>query len=261
MAGANMKLQMPPVPGFAKSDATDAKKVAAQLEAYFLRRVLAEVHTTGGAGIDAGFAGDTFKEMLDEALADRMASAGGLGLAPMFEKELNRGSKAGGAPGISPPPSALAPSVSAARAARAYGAVGALSASPLAAATRLTSSFGERRDPIDGDVRAHAGLDLAAPQGSPVRAAGPGVVVRSGDAGGYGNLVVIDHGGHDGLQTRYAHLARTDVKPGDRVAAGTVIGAVGQTGRATGPHLHFEVRRDGQAVDPKKELTPLKALP
>lgn len=254
-------LQMPAVPGFDKGD--DTKKVASQLEAYFLRRVLAEVHTSGGGLVDGGFAGDTFKEMLDGALADSMAGAGGIGLAPMFQRELDRGSGKKAAPAtapvVSPPHRSIGPVVSAARAARAYEASGPLSASPLAADARLTSSFGERHDPIEGDVRAHAGLDLAAPAGTPVRAAGPGVVVRAGDAGGYGNMVVIDHGG--GVTTRYAHLARADVKPGDHVAAGAAIGAVGQTGRTTGPHLHFEVRRDGQPVDPRNELTPLKPVP
>src|SRR6185436_19640181 len=109
-----------------------------------------------------------------------------------------------------------------------------------------TSTFGRRTDPIEGDTRFHAGLDLAAPLGTPVHAAGAGVVVRAGRAGGYGNLVVVRHG--DGLETRYGHLQAAAVKEGDQVAAGATVGTVGQSGRATGPHLHLEVRRDGKAV-------------
>ena len=112
----------------------------------------------------------------------------------------------------------------------------------------LTSRFGTRGAPVSGASRYHPGLDLAAPYGSAVVARSPGLVVAAGWAGGYGNCVVIDHGG--GLQTRYGHLSRIVVRAGQHVEPGALLGAVGSTGLSTGPHLHYEVRINGAAIDP-----------
>jgi murein DD-endopeptidase MepM/ murein hydrolase activator NlpD len=95
----------------------------------------------------------------------------------------------------------------------------------------------------------HAGLDIANDPGTTIRAARDGVVVSASYDGAYGNAVVISHG--NGVTTRYAHCSRMLVSPGQRVEAGQPIGAVGTTGRATGPHVHFEVRVNGSAVDPR----------
>jgi murein DD-endopeptidase MepM/ murein hydrolase activator NlpD len=125
---------------------------------------------------------------------------------------------------------------------------------PLTGA-RVSSPFGSRRvHPLLGRVLPHLGVDYAAPTGTPVRAVADGSVSRSGWAGGYGNLVEILH--PDGHVTRYAHLHRTDAaaRRGSYVRRGEVIGTVGMTGLATGPHLHFEVRRQGIAVDPERAL-------
>jgi murein DD-endopeptidase MepM/ murein hydrolase activator NlpD len=113
---------------------------------------------------------------------------------------------------------------------------------------RVSSGFGWRSDPIDGVLRQHRGLDLPAAQGTPIAAALGGVVSFAGESSGYGNLIVVDH--PDGLQTAYAHCDTVDVQVGDPVDVGAKLGTVGSTGRSTGPHLHFEVRRDGQAIDP-----------
>ena len=113
---------------------------------------------------------------------------------------------------------------------------------------RITSHFGARHDPLGKGERWHKGLDIAAPAGTPVRAIAAGKVVFSGLAGGYGNLVAIDHG--NGVTTRYAHNRTLLVSIGDLITPGQEIAQVGSTGRSTGPHLHFEVIRDGQAVDP-----------
>lgn len=110
------------------------------------------------------------------------------------------------------------------------------------------SAFGLRNDPIEGDVRMHKGVDIAAPQGTPIVAAGAGEVTWAGPRGTYGNLVVVAH--DDATETRYAHQARVLVEPGDRVARGQIIGEVGSTGKSTGPHLHFETRVNGEAIDP-----------
>jgi murein DD-endopeptidase MepM/ murein hydrolase activator NlpD len=112
----------------------------------------------------------------------------------------------------------------------------------------VSSGFGTRVHPILGDVRMHTGIDFAAGTGVPIKAAGPGVVVWAGPRGGYGNAVIIDH--HNGLATLYGHQSKVNVEVGQKVAAGQVVGFVGQTGLATGPHLHFEVRELGAPVDP-----------
>lgn len=119
-------------------------------------------------------------------------------------------------------------------------------------AMRLSSRFGIRHDPMTGGLRAHRGIDIPDAAGAPVRAAAGGVVVFAGWSRGYGNLVEIDHGG--GSETRYGHLAAIVVEVGAQLQQGAVIGAVGSTGRSTGPHLHFEVRQDGMAVDPLLRL-------
>jgi len=112
----------------------------------------------------------------------------------------------------------------------------------------ITSRFGPRTHPITGERRLHAGVDVGAPAGAPVAAAGAGVVTRAGPAGAYGNLVEVDHGA--GLTTRYAHASAVLVAAGQTVAAGALLARVGSTGASTGPHLHYEVREHGVPRDP-----------
>ena len=126
-------------------------------------------------------------------------------------------------------------------------AIARMAAAPLLNA-RLTSAFGAPREATGGGWRAHAGIDLAAPLGSPVAASMDGRVARADWVAGYGLLVTLEHGG--GLETRYAHLSRIGVVPGQVVHKGDVLGLVGSTGHSTGPHLHYEVRRNGEAVNP-----------
>ncbi|WP_068070647.1 M23 family metallopeptidase [Novosphingobium lentum] len=112
----------------------------------------------------------------------------------------------------------------------------------------ITSGYGLRRHPILGFVRMHAGIDFAAPWGSPIYAMNDGVVSFAGRHGGHGNYVRLEHSG--GLGTGYGHMSRIAVSPGARVSRGQVIGYVGSTGLSTGPHLHYELYRDGRTVDP-----------
>jgi septal ring factor EnvC (AmiA/AmiB activator) len=112
----------------------------------------------------------------------------------------------------------------------------------------ITSGFGWRIDPIFHRRALHTGIDIGAPWGRPVEAAQAGTVLYVGWMTGYGKVVVLDHGG--GVSTVYAHLSSYSVEPGQSVARGQVIGHVGSTGWSTGPHLHFEVRQDGQPTDP-----------
>jgi len=123
---------------------------------------------------------------------------------------------------------------------------------PVIGEVEFTSGFGVRSDPFLGRPAMHTGLDFRAATGDPVRVTANGKVASSGWAGGYGRMVEIDHG--NGLSTRYGHLSEINVKVGDVVKIGQVIGAVGSTGRSTGPHLHYETRIDGDAVDPQKFL-------
>ncbi len=112
----------------------------------------------------------------------------------------------------------------------------------------LTSGFGYRVHPILGYRRFHAGIDFGAPTGTPIRAADSGTIIYAGWYGGYGNTVIVDHGGS--ISTLYAHASALYVSEGQSVQRGQVIAAVGSTGFSTGPHLHFEVRRSGEPVDP-----------
>jgi len=149
-----------------------------------------------------------------------------------------------------------------------YGAAGRLAALASQAQLRVpdvsilttepianseSSGFGWRDDPFHHRAKFHSGTDFRGKRGAPVLAAGDGVVESTSWIGGYGNIVRIDHGG--GVITAYAHLSRFLVKRGDAVTAGQAIAAVGATGRATGPHLHFEVRLDGRPVDPNLAMT------
>lgn len=113
---------------------------------------------------------------------------------------------------------------------------------------KFTSGFGVRSDPFQGRAAMHGGIDLAGPLGTEIYATADGTVGRSQWAGGYGNLVEIDHG--KGIQTRYGHLSKALVSPGQRVKRGDLIARMGSTGRSTGSHLHYEVRIDGKAVNP-----------
>lgn len=116
----------------------------------------------------------------------------------------------------------------------------------------ISSGFGYRSDPFNGSPAFHAGLDFKGPIGAPIHAAAKGVVSFVGVRQGYGNVVEIDHG--HGLVTRYAHMSAFRARIGQPITAGDVIGAIGSTGRSTGPHLHFEVRINDRAVDPRPFL-------
>ncbi|MBK1664185.1 peptidase M23 [Rhodospirillum rubrum] len=121
-------------------------------------------------------------------------------------------------------------------------------AAPLATSYRINSPFGVREDPVNGRLSRHEGLDMGAPMDTPVSATGPGKVVYAGWRGRYGRVVEIDHG--MGLSTRYAHLRTIKVQLGQSVGRGDVIGALGNSGRSTGPHLHYEVRVNGNPRNP-----------
>jgi murein DD-endopeptidase MepM/ murein hydrolase activator NlpD len=123
---------------------------------------------------------------------------------------------------------------------------------PVIGDVETNSPFGVRRDPFLGRPAIHTGIDLRGDAGEPVRATATGSVTIAGRRGGYGNMVEVSHG--NGLATRYGHLSEIDVKVGQTVRIGEVVGKIGSTGRSTGPHLHYETRINGEAVDPQKFL-------
>ena len=125
-------------------------------------------------------------------------------------------------------------------------------AAPLLGRMEVTSPFGARTDPFLGRPALHTGVDLREGFGTDIRATAAGRVVFAGTAGGYGTMVEVDHG--NGITTRYAHMGGVAVTEGQAVARGSILGVVGATGRATGPHLHYEVRVDGEPVDPTRFL-------
>jgi murein DD-endopeptidase MepM/ murein hydrolase activator NlpD len=249
--------------GAARADTREAaalRRAAEGLEAYFVRQLVKEAKLDLGGG---GASASPFADMLHDALADEIVRAGGLGLQEVVMAQLaeDAGAASPGAAGLTARLGAGAQGAGlpASRARAAYGAfAGAHGGAHRGATGVVSSGFGARVDPLDGHVHTHGGVDVAAPAGTAVGAARAGVVTRAEAAGTYGNLVVVDHG--DGTETRYAHLGSIAVRRGDPIGAGAVIGTVGSTGRSTGPHLHFELRVDGEPVDPKNHLDPLKLL-
>lgn len=204
---------------------------AKQFESLLLHEMIKAMRKTVPEGglTERSFGRKIFTEMQDEKLARAMANVGGIGLHRILVDQL----------GANMPDEPLAGP--------------GLLAHPLGAGRhQVSSEFGPRRHPIHGDKRLHAGLDLPAATGSPVLAARGGVVTHAGRMGGYGLMIEMEHA--DGMTTRYAHLDRLDVELGDELRTGVRIGAVGATGAATGPHLHFEVRVDGEPTDPHKHF-------
>jgi murein DD-endopeptidase MepM/ murein hydrolase activator NlpD len=132
------------------------------------------------------------------------------------------------------------------------GVIAIPSVQPVSA-LRFTSNFGIRSDPFNGSARMHAGVDIPGPTGTPIYATADGIISHAGRQGGYGNMIEVNHG--KGIATRYGHLSRILVADNTRVTRGQLIGLMGSTGRSTGPHLHYEVRIDGHAVNPLPFLT------
>ena len=123
---------------------------------------------------------------------------------------------------------------------------------PVPGEIDTTSGFGMRVDPFLHVPAMHTGLDFRGDTGEAIRATAAGTVTHTGWSGGYGKMVEIDHG--NGLATRFGHLSEIDVNVGEKIRIGQVVGKLGSTGRSTGPHLHYETRIDGEAVDPHKFL-------
>jgi len=254
------------------------ERIAAEFESMLLGQMLKDMRQAGKWGNEdeeEGLGASSLFEAIDVELVSKLASQGGLGLGQDLLKSLarqydmtapdelsgalgSRGALTPDAAGVSlsglvpstavaGPPSGGAASVGFPDTA---GIVGG-------AVPTVTSAFGWRRDPLNGTGRFHAGVDLRAAYGAEVRAAAGGRVAVAGVQSGYGTTVVVEH--PDGVTTRYAHLSGTDVQVGDAVAEGQILGRAGSSGRATGPHLHFEVAAGGRRIDPAAWIARLDA--
>ena len=203
----------------------DLKKACQEFEAVFMYQVLRTMRKTIDKSdlLHGGQGEEIYESMLDQELSKTMGGQGKNSLARLLYQQLRQ--RDGQAVTESDNDQPIWP-----------------------LKTRLSSRFGWRKDPITGEEKFHHGIDLAAKEGTPVNAALSGKVSFAGYKQKYGHVVELDHG--NGLKTLYAHNRKNLVKQGEWVRTGTPIAQVGSTGRSTGPHLHFEIKQDGQAVDP-----------
>jgi murein DD-endopeptidase MepM/ murein hydrolase activator NlpD len=242
------------------------KQLAQEFEAMLMTQMLRDMRRSmlSDESSEGGYGAHAMSDTMDVEFGRALGRAGGFGLTSVLLKAIQRqtavpgganvtaadlpagstdAASGGGAsaavPVAAPPPPATMP-------AAAPSPSGTESAS--APKGPVTSAFGWRRDPFTGATQFHSGVDIGLAYGTPVRAAAGGQVVFAGPRGGYGNVVVVEQ--PSGQQMRYAHLSAQTVHAGDTVETGQVIGQVGDTGRATGAHLHFEVLENGRAVDP-----------
>jgi murein DD-endopeptidase MepM/ murein hydrolase activator NlpD len=249
------------------ADRAQIKRLAQEFEAMLMTQMLREMRrsmASEGEPDGGGFGRDMMTDTIDVELGQALSRVGGFGLAGVLLKGIER---SGGEPQSSAAaPVQAAPDAPDVPVAAAPPPVSTLAlpmsppadpapAVPAAGTGELkvpdgtvTSAYGWRRDPFTGAPQFHKGIDVAALYGQNVPVAAAGRVLFAGNGGSYGTMVVVEHG--PGQQTRYAHLSAVDVRAGDQVISGQVIGKTGDSGRSTGPHLHFEVLTDGQPVDP-----------
>ncbi len=244
-----------PVSAASQGRHAELKEAAREFEALFvayLLKVMRETIEESGLA-DGGLGRGVYTELFDQEVARAVALRSPLGISDTILRGLSRDRE------ITPASrsqdtrerrdeAGLRGIPAAGRPAPAVDIGGEVPDFRLPVQAPVSSVFGTRVDPFDGRLRFHRGIDLAAPVGTAVCAALGGRVVHAGHEDGYGNTVMIEHG--DELRTRYAHLGTISVKTGETVGNRERIGSVGNTGRSTGPHLHFEVVRLGKAVDP-----------
>jgi murein DD-endopeptidase MepM/ murein hydrolase activator NlpD len=235
------------------TDTARLREAAKEFEALFLSYMLTVMReSVEESGLtEKGMGQGVYTELFDQELARSLAGKGALGIADMLVRKY--ADPTSGAPPVIQP-SGKQPAKSSLSPAGSQDATEEVPDFRMPVQAHLSSGFGMRPDPFTHELRFHRGVDLAAPSGMEVRAACAGRVIFSGYEKGYGNTVVVQHPG--GFETRYAHLGATQVKTGEILQAQQVLGTVGTTGRSTGPHLHFEVSRHGDQVDPTELLTP-----
>lgn len=245
-----------------RRDPKALEAAAREMEALLAYEMVKAMRTTvSGPQGSKGFGNDVYATLFDMELG-RLVAERGLGLRKILVGQLGKGTLgpadlpaekkpaafpvSGGKVPESSPPRGDGPDTTTHPAG--FGGFGGTAAPSIPAAGRVSSRFGVRKDPFSGRPVFHAGVDIAAPEGTPIHPVAPGTVIASGPKAGFGNVVEIDHGA--GLVTRYGHNSVNFVRPGDRVGPETVIALVGSTGRSTGPHLHFELKRGNASIDP-----------
>lgn len=236
------------------------ERLAHEFEAIFIAQMLHGMRQSmlSDGNEEQGLGAETMTETFDQEIGAAMSRSGGIGLAKILTKALSEPAGLGAAPSVDQvTPPAVAPDAVSPPSLPAVAPVAPQPSAPASVDPRpdaavlpgpVTSAYGWRVDPFNGQVRFHAGTDVALAYGHSVQAMRGGTVVFAGEQGGYGTTVVVDDG--SGLRARYAHLSGCDVKVGDRVDVGQVLGRSGNSGRSTGPHLHLELVRDGRPVDP-----------
>lgn len=247
------------------------RKLAQEFEAMLMTQMLREMRRSmlsDDDEADDGLGRDTMTDTIDVELGRALSRVGGFGLSSVMLKALERGAglirpspilpgqaatgqvaplQADPALALLQPPAGPAPLAAQPPAFTPVDPTAGKGALKIPDG-QVTSAYGWRRDPFSGAPRFHKGIDVARVYGQDVPAAGAGRVVFAGDRGTYGTMVVLEH--PSGQQTLYAHLLAAAVKAGDEVGAGQAIGKTGDSGRATGPHLHFEVIEAGHTIDP-----------
>ncbi len=243
-------------PNAIEAERTKARALVAEFESMLIAQMLRGMKEAMAPESDqGGFGHALLGDTVTTELSGALSRAGGLGLSELLSTAIARLDASGYAPRGTSVHAPIEIPLMPTPAGHDEGVEGnhvhghAHEPGFLAAHT-VTSAYGWRSDPIQGAQRFHAGTDVRAAYGQPILAATEGVVTFAGERPGYGLIVTVDHG--NGLETRYAHLSAASVKAGTRVGAGDVIAQAGASGRATGPHLHFEVRQDGTPVDPAR---------
>jgi len=243
------------------SQKNELKKAAQEFEAIFIAHMLKVMRETiqESGLMEGGFGKSIYTELFDQEVSLNLAKRGALGIAGLLEKRLMSTAGLDGDENANPlqPADALKKQAVPASSSPDESLSGKetedeISDLQLPVLAPISSNFGMRLDPFTHKPRFHKGIDLAAPEGMPVVPALPGTVISAGYENGYGNTVLVEHAG--GLRTRYAHLGSINAKAGDAIASDHVLGTVGSTGRSTGPHLHFEVMRNGKQMDPAENL-------
>lgn len=219
-------------------------EAAQQFESYLVEMMIREMRKTlpKGGVFDSEFM-KTFNNMFDHAMADEITAGGGLGFSDALLRSWGQD------PGPSQHRIESQRPVWRDVHEHEHAHEGAQLDGQFPVQGALTSRFGRRRHPITGKHSHHKGIDIAAPTGADIQAVRGGTVTIAGDRGGFGKVVVIDHG--DGWTSTYAHCSELNVQAGQLVSSDDIIAQVGSTGFSTGPHLHFEIHHQGKALDPQ----------